>query len=674
MNERCKSILQMLLNQDNYLSPALIAEALKVSKRSIYYDIYRINDWLSSQKMPELEIVRGKGILLNDAEKAAIEEALKDSSQEETYIYSPTEQIPIIYCSIVYEDKSTYVEQLMEYCEISRNTVFNDLKVLESQIQNYDLQLKYEAKKGYYIAGDPIKVRAVFILYFNKLHILYRRGNLKFVSKETIETTLGILREIEKVLKVRYVEGILLSLAGLFPIIERSKEHLNFSDLKFDEIENTLEYQLIDHYFEHLEESEKIYLCLHLLGSRITVSSDDIFDVSPNQTVYETTKALVTEFEKVACVQFENREKLEQALFTHINASFYRYQYGIQIGDEMCEDIMREYPDLFEITRMASGYLEQQVGLPLPDSEIAYLTLHFGAHLAVPKTSEKALRILIVCVNGVSTGNMIRREIQKMLPDAKIVGVESVTTVKNAQNRCDLIISTVKMKSVVPVIQVHPIITKQDRQMIQNHSRVKNSRMNLNVHRLFEEIKPYVEPKNWEIVKSKIYACLETKNEDESDWIPDEKKSLMDVLSVDKIKIKEEDGKWIPALWEAGEPLLQAGSIKKSYLDQIISQIQFYGPYMFITPRVILAHAKPEDGVESLDVSMLVCKKEITFSDFYKANIILLLAAKDQESHLRMLKDISEIFSIQTRIDEILACSGPEEVRKYMDNIRKSKV
>lgn len=100
----------MLLNQDNYLSPALIAEALKVSKRSIYYDIYRINDWLSSQKIPELEIVRGKGILLNDAEKAAIEEALKDSSQEETYIYSPTEQIPIIYCSIVYEDKSTYVE------------------------------------------------------------------------------------------------------------------------------------------------------------------------------------------------------------------------------------------------------------------------------------------------------------------------------------------------------------------------------------------------------------------------------------------------------------------------------------------------------------------------------------------------------------------------------------
>ena len=673
MNERCKSILQMLLNQNSYLQPAQIAEILKVSKRSIYYDIYRINDWLSSYKISELETVRGKGILLSDLQKAAIEEALQDSSQEETYIYSPMERIPIIYCSILSKEKPIYIEQLMEYCDVSRNTVFNDLKVMETQLLNYDLKLRYEAKTGYYIAGDEIKIRAVFISYFNKLQVLYKRGNLKFFSREKIKVTLDTLKKIEKTLKIRYVEGILLSLAALFPIIERSEVTLDFADLKFDEIQSTLEYQLIDHYFETLKECEKIYLCLHLLGSRITVSSDDIFDVRPNQAVYETTKALVTEFEKVACVQFGDREKLEQALFVHINASLYRYQYGIQIGDEMCEDIMREYPDLFELTKLASGYLEQQVGLPIPDSEIAYLALHFGAHLAIPKTSETALRILIVCVNGVSTGNMIRREIQKLLPDAKIVGVESVTMVKNAQNQCDIIISTVKMKSVVPVIQVHPIITKQDRQTILNHPLIRNNNIRFNVNRLFSEIKPYVPPENWEMVEKKIYLCLNTESGDQNEYHAEKKKSLLDVLTVDLIKKKEEEEKWIPALWEAGEPLLEAGSIERKYLDQIISQIQFYGPYMFITPRVILAHAKPEDGVNALDVSMLLCKKEIAFSDFHKANVILILAAEDQENHLRMLKDIADVFSIQTRIDEILECGSPEEVREFICRIKQNQ-
>ena len=42
--------------------------------------------------------------------KAAIEEALQDSSQEETYIYSPMERIPIIYCSILSKEKPIYIE------------------------------------------------------------------------------------------------------------------------------------------------------------------------------------------------------------------------------------------------------------------------------------------------------------------------------------------------------------------------------------------------------------------------------------------------------------------------------------------------------------------------------------------------------------------------------------
>jgi transcriptional antiterminator/mannitol/fructose-specific phosphotransferase system IIA component len=451
----------------------------------------------------------------------------------------------------------------------------------------------------------------------------------------------------------------------------RGTEILEFPNLKQNEIEETLEYQLIDHYFEKLNGQEKIYLCLHLLGSRVTLSSEDIFDVHPNQTVYEVTKALVTEFEKIACVRFENRELLEQALFMHINASLYRYQYGIQIGDDMCEDIIREYPDLFEITKLVVPYLERQIGLPVSDSEVAYLALHFGAHLMIPESPDSTLRILIVCVNGVSTSNMIRREVQKMLPEAQIIGVESITDLKNAQNKCDIIISTVKMKSVVPVIRVHPILTKQDREAILNHPRIKNSHVQLNVSRMFQEIKPYIEPKNWDTVKEIIETFLFDGSIKGVSLMKEEKKALLDLLTEDKIRIKEDTGGWIPTLWEAGEVLLDYGSIEKSYLENIISQIQFYGPYMFITPRVILAHAKPEDGVNHLDATMMICKEEIAFSDFHKANIIIILATEDQEKHLKILKDIADIFSIQNRIDELVQCNSPKEVREYLIKIKE---
>ena len=42
--------------------------------------------------------------------------------------------------------------------------------------------------------------------------------------------------------------------------------------------------------------------------------SEDIFENTNNEMVYEITKALVTEFEKTACVIFDNKEDLEREL------------------------------------------------------------------------------------------------------------------------------------------------------------------------------------------------------------------------------------------------------------------------------------------------------------------------------------------------------------------------
>lgn len=132
-------------------------------------------------------------------------------------------------------------------------------------------------------------------------------------------------------------------------------------------------------------------MSLHLLGSRLSVSTDKIFEDKSDQSIYGIVKTLVSEFEKIACVYFSERDELERALFIHIRSSLYRFKYGIQLGNPMREDIVREYPNLFNITKSVTKYLEHMLGLPVTDSEIAYLTLHFGAFL---KIAEKKIRNL----------------------------------------------------------------------------------------------------------------------------------------------------------------------------------------------------------------------------------------------------------------------------------------
>ncbi|MDD2958609.1 MAG: BglG family transcription antiterminator [Lachnospiraceae bacterium] len=671
INTRSKKILYMIISADDYVSLDEIAKEVKLSKRSIYYEICKVNEWLEGCQLPELEIIRGRGIRLEADKKEKIEQIMENGKTKESYVFSPTERMQVIICYIIYAKEPIYIEELTEYCMVSRNTIFNDLRAVVSQLQEYNLKLEYETRKGYQIAGDNIRIRALFFLYFSLLRPLFETGILKFINQEEMEQCYEKLKKIEAELNTSYVDGVLLSIATLLPIMLRNDQQMYFPGLKKEEMCTSREYQLIEKYFPELCEIEKIYLCLHLLGSRVSVASADIFDSPANQTVYEISKALVSEFEKVACVIFEEREELERALFVHINASLYRYQYGIQIGNAMKQDIVREYSDLFELTRIVCKYLEQQIGLPIPDGEIAYLALHFGAHLQGGQTQNEELRILIVCVNGISTGNMIRREVSQLLPDAKIVDVAAASGIRNIHNICDIVISTVRIKSLVPVIVVNPILTDLDRKNILNNSIVKSKIGLVDTEAVFEIMKKYVKETDQEKVKRDLIEYFGERAGDTSVIRGKNYPGLCDILNTEKVQILDADLKWGQSLRLAGQCLIKKGSITPEYIESIISQIRYYGPYMFLMPGVILAHAKPENGVNHMDVSFCILKREVKYSEFHKARIIIVLAAENQEKHLKILKDIMKVLEDTARVEDLTRLNRPEEVVEYLSKVLK---
>ncbi|MDE6845778.1 MAG: BglG family transcription antiterminator [Lachnospiraceae bacterium] len=669
LSERCKKIVNVLLRENSFISMQKIAEITGVSKRSVYYDICNINEWLEEREIKELEIERGKGIMIPPADRIKIEELLEERQLGDYYVFSPSERVKIIICYIIHSKKPVYIDQIMEVCQVSRNTVFGDMRVVVQTLHEYDLELKYESKKGYKVAGDVIRTRALFFLYFNTIRPLFDSGVLIFFNREEIQEYYKQLCLLRDELKIEYIEGDLLAIAALLPVMHNNTEKLCFQGLRKNEILESKEFQLVRKYFVELEESEKIYLCLHLLGSRVSVATDEIFEDRADQSVYGITKALVTEFEKTACVDFEDKEELERALFVHIKTSMYRYQYGIQIGNPMGDDITREYPNLFEITKTVSKYLEQMVGLPIPDSEVAYLALHFGAHLKISKFRGDRLRVLIVCANGISTGNMIKREVKKLLPEAEIVDVVAAINVFNAQDICDLVISTVKIKSVLPVIVVNAILSDEDRKSILNHQLVYNSQKNRISDTLFDVIKKYVDESQYEDLKRDIVRCLQGETESLDMGIIDKTDGILERLSMSKVIIRADEVKWQDSIYLTGKCLVQSGSIEERYLDIIISQTMYYGPYMFITDEIMLAHAKPEDGVNKMDISMAVFQNPVAFPKGKKAKIIFLLGAEDHEKHLKILNDILKIAEDTDRVKRLTQIDTCEEVFEVLRNI-----
>lgn len=659
INARCRQILRILLNRHTHMTMEQLAGELKISRRSAYYDISKINVWLEQSGVPPLETERGHGLFLSPEYRPQVEALLSEPGDGEVYIYSPDERVKLIVLYIVYSPAPVFIEQLMDCCEVSRNTVFTDLKDVTARLKSYDLTLAYTAKTGYRISGDPIRRRALFILYFRELLGLYRDGVLKIFDRGEIEGCYRKLRQIESELGLEYVDGTLHAIAALIPVMVRRTASFDFPAEKREEWSSTREFQKISACFPELPEDEKLYLTLHLLGSQVRVTHE-LAEGASRQELTDMARALISEFERVACILFENREDLERALILHLKTSLYRYQYGIQIGSVFYDDVKSEYPELFAITKMAVRRLEDSVELPIPDEEVACIALHFGAFLKIEEPQEDHLRILIVCVNGVSTGNMLKREIQKLLPYAEIAGVVAAVNLLNAQELCNLIVSTIKVNSVVPSITVHPVLTEYDRHAILSHRLVAPKTLTVQRERIFNAVKKYVDPADYESLLSDLTACLQGADS----LIPAEAKQdtgLLSVLTVSRILIQEKAASWRDSIRTAGGPLLENGSITRGYLDTIIAQLSYYGPYMFLTDDVILAHAKPEDGVNCLDISLAVFRQPVAFSGQRRARLVIVLAAEDQEKHLRILQDILVLAANAASVESVAASETPAD-------------
>ena len=179
--------------------------------------------------------------------------------------------------------------------------------------------------------------------------------------------------------------------------------------------------------------------------------------------------------------------------------------------------------------------------------------------------------------------------------------------------------------------------------------------------KLFQVVKKYVSPENYEVLLADLTACLQGGDSFTETDIKNDS-GLLSVLDESRIAVFDAADSWQSSIRLAGQSLLEHGSITRRYLNTIISQIDYYGPYMFLTENVILAHAKPEDGVNYLDLALAVFRKPVKFSETRFARLVILLAAEDQEKHLKILQDILVLVSDPASVERIYRCITPSEL------------
>lgn len=127
---------------------------------------------------------------------------------------------------------------------------------------------------------------------------------------------------------------------------------------------------------------------------------------------------------------------------------------------------------------------------------------------------------------------------------------------------------------------------------------------------------------------------------------------IENILTKDFVRTGVTASDWKEAIHEGIKPLLEKGYIEERYEEAILENFKELGPYMVIAPGVVLSHARPENGVVQMGMSIVNLQEGVKFG--HETNdpvyLVITLAASDNTSHLELLRELMGILMEDTKL------------------------
>ncbi|WP_040203507.1 BglG family transcription antiterminator [Neobacillus jeddahensis] len=694
LDQRSTAILTHLVKAKTFVPIREITEKFQISRRTIYYDMDKVNDWLKENYLPEVKYVRSAGFILE--EEAAVHVPEKLSSMNSWhYEYSLKERKAWLAIYLIARDIPLYLEGLMEKVRVSRNTTIDDLKGLKQELERFHLSLEFNRKSGYVIKGKEEDKRKAIVHFLQ--HVLFDQNSPSVLAKiplvlhkgashfdlfdyKKMEAVQQILGESEQELNLQYTDEFLFSLAvRLLLFCRRVSDGKKIAIDRFEKevLQETKQYRAAQKIGEKLSrlftiefpEDEIFYITKHLLSSRVQFSEEPPL-IHLQDDAYILAKVvtnMVTDFQRYACVFFENRQEIEKNLLLHVKPAYYRITYGLEFESDMTESIKGKYQDIFLLTSKTITHLEAVVEKKVNEHEIALIAMHFGGWMqkAGAKPADRK-RALLVCTNGVGTSRLLLHQLEGLFSTVDLIGSVSLREYeKNHYYDVDFILSTIPLEGKEhPVFVVSPILTEAEKESLLKKVigiSATESKSSGSIDALMEIIRKHATVLDQEGLQQDLKQYL---SKPEKVGMEVRKPSLKEILPVGSIQLKSEVSGWEEAIRKAAAPLLAAGSITESYIQAMIDNIVKMGPYVVIAPQVAIPHARPEDGVNRLSMSLLKLTKGVSFSEMAQQDIhlVIVLAAVDGEAHLTALSQLTDLLSDEGRFTKLIEAETAAEM------------
>lgn len=665
----------LMSGDDTIISVKNAQEITNLSKEVLFSEIKKINAIALRMQLPKLLVQKSKIIIPKEVSKKWLD-IWYEKKEEEIY-YSENERQLMIYLLVFMELEEYSVFHFQEFFLVSKNTILSDLRKLRKKIETENITLDYSRKLGFTLRGNEYAIRSLAYQQLTKL--LYLKNGMRLLQKALFKNA----NQLYPQTKDSFIQTI--KKANLLLVPSRFEEMLYFTTCLLCRITN--HEVIINQKDQHFLQKLTVYKASQLFLSPYTATKNKTHEClyftiilmtviqGENQDralafLWKCAHEIIHEVERLAAIEFQNNQKLLKNLFYHLVPSYFRLRFQIPLSNVLVDKIKLEYRELFEITKAALVPLKKIVGGIIPEEEIGYFTILFGGEIKCQRErkAEKVIKALVLCPSGISSSLIMKSELQALFPQICFFEAKSFETFskEGSDERVDLIFSSTPIKTNKKLYLVNPIMTQFEKNRLLRKVQedfLFPKVLIPSVDKIIDILAPHIELKKGK-TKEKLYEIVERKINQEMRRKEDKRPMLSELLTPEMIQLSDEPMSWEEAIELSAKPLEKNQQIEGNYIAAMIDKVKDYGPFIHIGKGVALPHARPEDGVKRLGMSLLKVKQPILLLDDEKhaIQIFICLAAIDNEVHLKALASLTKILSNNEKLTSLLSADSVEKI------------
>ena len=498
---KAKRMLQILLQTDGKITVQALADQMKVSKRTVQREMDDINSFLKGTGVSLLTKM-GKGIWL-DGEEDKKQALLSELMKTEVYDAGNREERRKRLILEILKEK-----ELKKQCyysskfKVSESTISGDLEAVEGWFRQYGIRIIRRTGSGIEVQGEETDYRRAIRVFIEEnintdfLKEAYENedipdfaGQIKgeniknIFSQDILKQVMECIAKYEKKLLVKLTES---AFTGLIIHVTIAVDRILKGEIieKSDELEEIVrdeDYILAEELTRSLERKfeieipkvETIYIYLHLKGAKhekIQWNDRNEHEES-GKKMLRIVNEMIDVFDPKDAWLYKQDNEFIQGLLAHLQPTVIRLLYHMKINNPVLDTVKQEYKEVYQRCVGTSKVLEKHLNREIPEDEIGFLAIHFGAAKVRLESQREKLRpvhVGVVCASGIGISRLMSSRLKQAFRDRvqiSVYGKRDITPYITAKT--DFFVSSIQMeKTEIPTVFVNPFLNEEDMEAI----------------------------------------------------------------------------------------------------------------------------------------------------------------------------------------------------------------